>query len=145
MSVLSNHETSVSWYGDSYIHYDDVIMGAIVSNHQPRDCLLNPLFRRRSKKTSKLCITSLCAGNSPGTYEFPTQMASNVEIVSIWWLHHVIRKQRWHHILYQRPESPVWSYLKRNLIWTLHKSYAALGIVSGLVSLHHNTTWCLCR
>ena len=31
-----------------------------VSNHQPHGCLLNRLFRRRSKKTSKLCITGLC-------------------------------------------------------------------------------------
>ena len=35
-----------------------------VSNHQPRDCLLKSLFRRRSKETSKLCVTGLCAGNS---------------------------------------------------------------------------------
>ena len=40
------------------------------------------------KKTSKLRITGLCAGNSPGTGEFPTQMASNAENVSIWWRHH---------------------------------------------------------
>ena len=31
-----------------------------VSNHQPHDCLLNRLFRRRSKKTSNLCVTGLC-------------------------------------------------------------------------------------
>ena len=61
-----------------------------VSNHQPHDCLLNRLFRRRSKKTSKLSLTGLCAGNSPGTGEFPAQMASNAENVSIWWRHHVI-------------------------------------------------------
>ena len=36
-----------------------------VSNHQPHDCLLNRLFRRRSKKTSKLRVTGLCAGDSP--------------------------------------------------------------------------------
>ena len=36
-----------------------------ISNHQPHNCLLNRLFRRRSKKTSKLCVTGLCAGNSP--------------------------------------------------------------------------------
>ena len=36
-----------------------------VSNHQPHDCLLNRLFRRRSKKTSKHRVTGLCAGNSP--------------------------------------------------------------------------------
>ena len=42
-----------------------------VSYHQPHDCLLNRLFRRRSKKTSKFRVTSLFAGNSPGTGEFP--------------------------------------------------------------------------
>ena len=54
-----------------------------VSNHQPRDCLLNRLFRRRSKKTAKLRVAGLCAGNSPGTGEFPAQMASNAENVSM--------------------------------------------------------------
>ena len=48
-----------------------------VSNHQPHDCLLNRLFRRRSKKISKLRVTGLCAWNSPGTGEFPAQMASS--------------------------------------------------------------------
>ena len=55
-----------------------------VSNHQPHGCLLNRLFRRRSKKTSKLRVTGLCAGNSSGTGEFPAQMASYAENVSIW-------------------------------------------------------------
>ena len=41
--------------------------------------LLNRLFRRRSKKTSKLCVTDLCAGNSPVTGEFPAKSASNAE------------------------------------------------------------------
>ena len=59
-----------------------------VSNHQHHGCLFNRLFRRRSKKTSKLCVTGLCEGNSPGTGEFPAQMASNAESVSIWWRHH---------------------------------------------------------
>ena len=54
-----------------------------VSNHQSHHCLLSRLFGRRSKKTSKLRVTGLCAGNSPGTGEFPTQMASNAENVSI--------------------------------------------------------------
>ena len=50
-----------------------------VSNHQPHDCLLNRLFRRRSKKTSKFRVT---------VGEFPAQKASNAENVSIWWHHH---------------------------------------------------------
>ena len=60
-----------------------------VSNHQHRDCLLNRLFRRRSRKTLELHVTGLFMGNSPVTGEFPTHMTSNAENVSIWWRHHV--------------------------------------------------------
>ena len=42
-----------------------------VSNHQPHGCLLNRLFRRRSKKTSKLRVTGLYVGNSPGPVNSP--------------------------------------------------------------------------
>ena len=61
-----------------------------VSKNQPYDCFLNRLFRHRSKKTSKLRVTGLCAGNSPKAGEFPAQMASNAENVSIWWRHHEV-------------------------------------------------------
>ena len=60
-----------------------------VSNHQPHDCLLNSLFRRRLKKTSKLRVTGLCEGNSPGIGEFPAQRASNAENAFIWWRQHL--------------------------------------------------------
>ena len=59
-----------------------------VSNHRRLDCLLNRFFRRRSKKTSKFCVTGLCAGNSPVTSEFSAQRPSNTENVSIWRRHH---------------------------------------------------------
>ena len=42
-----------------------------VSNHQPHGCLLNRLFRRRSKETSKLHVTGLCVGNSPESVNSP--------------------------------------------------------------------------
>ena len=42
-----------------------------VSNHQPHGCLLNRLFRRRSKKTSKLRVTGLFVGNSPEPVNSP--------------------------------------------------------------------------
>ena len=58
-----------------------------VSNHQPHDCLLNRLFRRRPKKTSKPHVIGLSKKNSQVTGEFPTQRA-NAENVSIWWRHH---------------------------------------------------------
>ena len=62
--------------------------GESASNHQPHECLPNHLFRLRSRKTSNLRVTGLCAGNSPVTGEFLAQMASNAENVSIWWRHH---------------------------------------------------------
>ena len=42
-----------------------------VSNHQPHDCLLNRLFRRRSKKTSKLRVTGLVCGEFTGDQWIP--------------------------------------------------------------------------
>ena len=72
-----------SWFALQWRHHER----NGVSNHQPDDCLLNRLFRHRSKKTSKLCVTSLREGNSPVTGEFPAQRASNAENVSIWWRH----------------------------------------------------------
>ena len=81
MSVCPRrHGRSLRWLHNGYDS---------VSNHQPRECLLRRLIRRTSKKTSKLRVTGLCAWNSPGTGEFPAQMASYAENVSIWWRHHV--------------------------------------------------------
>ena len=80
-----------------------------VSNHQLHDCLLSRLFRHRPKKTSKLHVTGLCEGNSLVTGEFPIQMASDAENVSIWWRHHE----------YTNSEHKGWcdeSYLSVNII-----------------------------
>ena len=76
------HYISFNWQS----HHSVVIMS--VSNYRHLECLLNRLFRRRSKKASKLCVTGLCEGNSPATGKFPTQRASNAENISIWWRHH---------------------------------------------------------
>ena len=65
------------YVGTLIYHYSDVING--VSNHQSYDCLFKHLFRCRSSKTSKLCVTGLCEGNSQVTSEIPTQKASNPE------------------------------------------------------------------
>ena len=58
-----------------------------VSNHLRLDCLFNPLFKRRSKKTSKLRITGLCEGKPPVTGGFHSQIVINAENVSTWWRH----------------------------------------------------------
>ena len=56
----------------------------------PASRLFTRLFGRRPKKTSKHKAPRQwpCDGNSPVTDEFPAQMASNAENVSIWWRHH---------------------------------------------------------
>ena len=58
-----------------------------VSNHQPHDCLLYRLFRRRSKKTSKFIASLAFVRGMTG--EYPAQRPSNAENVSICWRHHV--------------------------------------------------------
>ena len=101
-----------------------------VSNHQFCGCSLNRFFRRRSKKTPKLRVIGLCEGNSPGTGEFPAQMASNAENVSIWWRHH----ECW--VRYSQPYCT--SYTLRqwihtecgNILWSnfIHPSVMIIGI-----------------
>ena len=49
---LSIRRVNYSWKNQLH-HYNDVIMGAKASQ-------INRLFRRRSKKISKLCVTGLC-------------------------------------------------------------------------------------
>ena len=75
------------------IHYNDIIMSAMASQITSLTIVYSTVYsRRRSKETSKLCATGLCAGNSPVTGEFPAQRASdaasNAKNVSIWWRHH---------------------------------------------------------
>ena len=91
-----------------------------VSNHQPRDCLLNRLFRRRSKKASKLRVTGPCAGITPVIGELPTQMASNWENVCIWWCHHEMNIME-----IRRIKSGVQG------VWTNISGWVGVGVVGG--------------
>ena len=75
-----------------------------ISDHWYLYCLLDHLFRRRSKKSSELHDTDLFEGNSLVTSEFSAQWGSNAENVSIWWRHHV------------------WSSLHEKLSWPLVRS-----------------------
>ena len=68
------------------LHYNDVITSTMSSQITSLTIVYSTV---RSKNISKLCVTGLCAGNSPVTGEFPAQRASNAENVSIWWRHHV--------------------------------------------------------
>ena len=78
------HERALSFHCDCPLQWRHNERDG-VSSHRRIDCLLSCLFRRRSKITSKLRVTGLWKGNSPVTDEFPSQMASDAENVSIWW------------------------------------------------------------
>ena len=65
-------------------HYRDVIMGATVSQITSLMIVYSTVHsgadQRKHQSSASLAI---CAGNSPATGEFPAQMASNAENVSI--------------------------------------------------------------
>ena len=68
----------------------DVIMGSIASQMTSLTIVCSTVYSDADqRKHQKLRVIGLCAGNSPETGEFPAQMASNAENVSIWWRHHV--------------------------------------------------------
>ena len=70
-------------------HYNDVIMDSMASQITSLTIVYSGVYSGADqRKTSKLRVTGLCAGNSPGTGEFPAQMASNAGNASIWWRHH---------------------------------------------------------
>ena len=63
-------------------------MGAMASQITSNTIVYSSVYSGRLKNTTKLCVTGLCEGDSPVTGEFPAQIASNAENVSIWWSHH---------------------------------------------------------
>ena len=62
-------------------------MGAMTSQITRFTIVYSTVFSGADQRKSKLRITDLCAGNSPVIGEFPAQMASNAENVTIWWRH----------------------------------------------------------
>ena len=66
-----------------------------VSNHQPHDCLLRRRLFRHNENIKAPRHWPFFAVNSPVTGEFPAQMASNEENVSIWWRVIMPREKNW--------------------------------------------------
>ena len=65
-------------------HYGDVIMGAIASQITSLTIFYSTFYSGADQsKHQSSASTGLCVGNSPGTGEFPAQMASNAENASI--------------------------------------------------------------
>ena len=88
---VANPETIILAPLCYFQHYGDVKMGTIASQITSLTIVYSTVYSDADQnKTSKLRVTGLCAGNSPGTGEFPAQMTSNAENVSIWWHHHEV-------------------------------------------------------
>ena len=131
-----------------------------VSNHQPRECLLNCLVRCRSKKTSKLRVTGLCAGihrrpvNSPHKGPVTQKMFPFVDAImrqyTVMWNHALdtlrdveLRPQRTYP--WVQKQWRVWLYLLRTtqmpIIFTVHSTntYDTFQGTSNLTPLHRET------
>ena len=78
--------------------YIDVIMGAIASQITSLTIIFSTVYSDADQRKHQSSVTGLCAGNLPVTGEFPAQMASNAENVSIEWRHHVMLQllSRWY-------------------------------------------------
>ena len=87
-NAYTRHSAKLTWTTEGNIKFTTFCAlqwlhnehDGVSNHHQPHDCLLNRLFRRRSNKTWKLRVTGLCEGNSPVTGEFPAQRASSAKM-----------------------------------------------------------------
>ena len=69
-------------------HYNDVIMGTIASQITSLTIVYSTVYSDADQKNIKGPRHWPLCGEFTGTGEFPVQMASNAENVSIWWRHH---------------------------------------------------------
>ena len=90
-SIASPQSPLERWGTNFPRHYNDVIMSAITSKITSLTIVYSTVYSYADQsKHQSSRVTGFCAGNSPVTGEFPAQMASNAENVSIWWRHHGI-------------------------------------------------------
>ena len=70
-------------------HYSDVMISAMASQITSASIVCSTVCsvadQRKHQSSASL---ALCQGNPPVAGGFPSQRASNAEIVSIWWRHH---------------------------------------------------------
>ena len=87
-----------------------------ISNHRRIDCLLNRLFRRRSKKTSKLRVTDLCVGihrwrvNSPHKWSVTLKMFLFDDVI-MWPKFDNIGLKIWHQLSFCKNVVPLLNYI----------------------------------
>ena len=74
---------SVMW-----IHYDDVTMTTLASQITSLTIVYSIVYSGVDQRKHQSSASLAFVREFTGTGEFPAQMASNAENVSIWWRHH---------------------------------------------------------
>ena len=90
--VATRHKT-YTWHE----RYCDVIMGTMASRITSLTIVYSTVYSDADERKHQ--SSASLGGNSPGTGEFPAQMASNLENVSIWWRNHEVYTLPLHNIV----------------------------------------------
>ena len=118
-----------------FYHYNDVIMDTIGSQITSPTIVYSTIYsdadQRKHQSSASLAFEG---GNSPRTGEFPEQMVSNAENVSIWWRHHVytspkqyIVKVPYPNITYKHLFNILWFYSCLSCLWNFDILYIYIG------------------
>ena len=73
------------------MHYIDVIMTAMASQITSLTVVYSIVYSGADQRKQQSSTSLAFVGEFIGTGEFPAQRASNAEIVSIWWRHHITK------------------------------------------------------
>ena len=122
-------------------HCNDVIMGAIASQITSLTIVYSIVYSDADQgKHQSSASLAFVRGNSSVTGEFPAQMASNAENVSIWWRHHASLVQVMDWRLYSSTLSrnnadslsvaPINNIREILLIFVLRKMHSKMQLVS---------------
>ena len=118
-------------------------MGAIASQITSRTIVYSTVYsdayQRKNQSSASLAFS---VGNSPGTGEFPAQIASNAENVSIWWRHHARNAQsvdlifKFHNVISHSGHARdafcgLWDWFITNQFRMCQTSFGCKGILSG--------------
>ena len=88
--MTHSHFTSLfAFLFPRFLHYIDVIMTTMASQITSLTVVYSTVIQTQIKENIKAPRHWPLYGEFTGTGEFPAQMASNAENVSIWWRHHV--------------------------------------------------------
>ena len=82
-TICKEWEGRLKWYALLW-----VIMTAIASQITSLTIVYSTIYSDADQRKHQSSASLAFVGNSPVTGEFPAQMASNAENVSIWWRHH---------------------------------------------------------